>query len=239
MKKIVYLFSILFLIFSCSSEEVNDPDNIAPGPFSVTILETFTNGANIEWTESIDIDDDPVSYSIYLNGELISAGGTTLTYNFTGLEPETLYEGSIIAEDSRGGTSQDDFFFETEPETLVFNIDASDWIWDSSPEGEGIREVRGAGFEIPYYENATSYQLEILDYSIVWIDGTNAPQSGIYTWTNESQNDPIFKLLNGTDYVAYLSSLSVNTVNAEYQNFIEYITSRTGEAQIIITLSNN
>lgn len=53
---------------------------------------------------------------IYLNEELISTGGIVLSYNFTGLEPETLYDGYILADDGNGGTSQAGFFFETEPE---------------------------------------------------------------------------------------------------------------------------
>ncbi len=90
MKKYTYLFTTLTLLFNCSSEDDgnNDPNNLNPGPFSVTILETRMDGANIEWTEAIDIDDDPVTYSIFLEDELISIGGTALSYNFTGLEPE-------------------------------------------------------------------------------------------------------------------------------------------------------
>ncbi|MBC3759264.1 hypothetical protein H7U19_12670 [Hyunsoonleella sp. SJ7] len=237
MKKFIYTFAILFLLTNCSSEDdSNDPNNRNPGPFSVTILDVFIDGADIEWTEAIDLDDDPVTYSIYLNEVLISTGGTTLNYAFTGLEPETVYDGYILADDGNGGTSQANFFFETEPETLVFTVDASDWIWDSSPEAGGTREVRGAGFEIPYYENAVSYQIEILNYSITWVDGTVDTQTGVYTWTNESQNDPIYVLLSDSSkYVASLTGISINTVNPDYNDFIDSITSREGEAQVIIT----
>jgi len=115
MKNYLYLILFTFSLINCSSEDDTiDPDNIAPGPFSVTILETRIDGASIEWTEAIDIDDDPVTYSIYLNDQLVSIGGTALTYNFNGLDPETLYDGTIVADDGRGGISEDDFSFVTQ-----------------------------------------------------------------------------------------------------------------------------
>lgn len=52
MKNFSYVFAILFLVFNCSSDDNNDTNNIDPGPFSVTILETRMDGANIEWTEA-------------------------------------------------------------------------------------------------------------------------------------------------------------------------------------------
>lgn len=235
MKKFTYLFVILFTFCNCSSDDGNDdPSNIAPGPFSVTILETRMEGANIEWTESIDIDGDAITYSIYLNDQLISTGGTALSYNFTGLDPETNYDGYIIADDGRGGTSQSDFFFVTEPETIILTINASDWIIDSFPEAGGTREIRGAGFEIPVYDDAISYQLEILDYTIVF-NGDTISESGVYTWTNESQNSPVTVISGTGQYGLQLSLLSVNTTNSQYDVLIDYITSREGEAQVIIS----
>lgn len=237
MKHYAYLFVLSFLLVNCTSEDDGgDPNETTPGPFSVTILETYIDGADIEWTEAIDIDDDPITYSIYLNDQLISTGGTTLSYNFTGLEPETLYDGNIVADDGRGGTSEAGFFFETDPETLIFTVDVSDWIIDSFPEAGGTREYRGSGFEVPIYEGAVSYQLEIIEYSIVWIDGTIINHTGVYTWTNESHNDPVYIFPNDNEnYKITLSTSSVNTISSTYDTFTDYITSGQGEAQVIIT----
>lgn len=68
MRKYIFVFAILITLFNCSSEDdsSNNEDNRDPGPFSVTILETRMDGATIEWTESIDLDDDTITYSIYL-----------------------------------------------------------------------------------------------------------------------------------------------------------------------------
>lgn len=127
-----------------------------------------------------------------------------------------------------------------DPNKKYFTVSASDWVWDSFPESGGTREVRGAGFKIPIHDNAISYKLEILDYSIVAINGNVITRSGTFTWTNESQSDPIYLPPNDLgNYVAYISSLSINTENTDYGAFIDYITSRSGTAQVIITLEDN
>lgn len=237
MKKFLYIFSIV-LAFSCSSDEDSNPsDNIAPGPFSVTILETRIDGATIEWTESIDIDDDAVTYSIYLNDQLISTGGTTLSYNFTGLDPETLYDGNIIADDGNGGTSEAGFFFETEPEVVISTLEPTFWIVDSFPEAGGTRFVYGNGFLVPRDEDATSYQLEVIDYMF---DGFPYKVGTVYNWTNEDQNNVDVTYDEATDqFRVQLTGVSVNTVNPNYNDFVNNVEGVTGEGELIVTFGNN
>ncbi|WP_298554862.1 hypothetical protein [uncultured Algibacter sp.] len=148
-----------FLITSCSTTE-NDPNNSNPGIFSANTIETTVNGATIEWTESIDPDEDTITYAIILEEQEIASGNTGLTYTFSKLEPETNYEGYIEARDNNGGTSQAPFFFTTEPEVIVktLNIEYRHW------EGSGDYGIV-AYFEVPAVDNAISYHLEILDYT--------------------------------------------------------------------------
>ncbi|MFD2917372.1 hypothetical protein [Psychroserpens luteus] len=161
MKNLIYVFALTLLLFNCSSEDDdnNNPNNIVLRPFSVAILETRMDGANIEWTEAIDDDDDAVTYSIYLDDQLISTGRTSLTYNFTDLDPETSYDGN-------GGTSLTDFFFVTEPETIILTINARDWIINSFPEAGETREVLVTGFEVPVYELAITDSISSEDNSL-------------------------------------------------------------------------
>jgi hypothetical protein len=233
MKNLSYLFVLSILLFNCSSEDDgNAPNNTTPGPFSVTILETRMDGASIEWTEAIDIDGDAITYSIYLNDALISTGGTSLSYNFTGLDPETLYDGYIIASDGKGGTSRADFFFETEPEIVRITVNAADWIYDSFPEAGGTRELRGAGYEVPFYADAVSYQLEIIAYTMV-LDGVTYNVTGTYTWTNSSQNSPV-SIGDAGQYRVTLAGLSINTISSNYDESVAYMESRAGTAEVII-----
>lgn len=174
MKNLIYVFAFTLLLINCSSEydDDNNPNNIVPRPLSVTILETRMDGANIEWTEAIDIDDDDdddaVTYSIYLDDQLISTGRTSLTYNFTGLDPETSYDGN-------GGTSQTDFFFVTEPETIILTINARDWIINSFPEAGETREVLDTAFEVPVYELAIT-------------DSISSEHNSLYTYEIYNEN---------------------------------------------------
>jgi hypothetical protein len=236
MKKITYLFAILFLLFNCSSEDNNDPNNREPGPFSVTILETRMDGANIEWTESIDIDDDAITYSIYLEDQLISTGGTTLAYNFTGLDPETSYDGFIIAGDGNGGTSQTDFFFVTEPEVTVETINAVYWLHDSYPEGNGTRMEWRMGFLIPFHEDAVLYNLHIDE---ILFAGFSYSQNTISSWTNESQPTFTYYDEEANGYRVWELPGSINTVHPEYDETVNNIMNVSGTAELITTFSNN
>lgn len=93
MKHYSYLLFLTMLLFNCSPDDDNNPDNNPPSSFSANTTDTSTNGATIEWTEAIDPDDDNVTYAIILEGQEIASGGSALIYTFSGLEPETNYEG--------------------------------------------------------------------------------------------------------------------------------------------------
>ncbi|MFK7833066.1 MAG: hypothetical protein AB8B52_07310 [Winogradskyella sp.] len=237
MKHYAYLFVLSFFLVNCSSEDDgNNPNETIPGPFSVTILETRMDGANIEWTEAIDIDDDPITYSIYLNDQLISTGGTTLSYNFTGLEPETSYDGYIIADDGRGGTSEAGFFFVTEPEVTIETINAVYWLHDSYPEGNGTRMEWRMGFLIPFEENATLYQLQIDE--IVYA-GYSYSQNKESTWTNESQPSFTYFDEEANGYRVWELPGGINTTHPDYDIFLNDLMNVSGTAQLTITFGSD
>lgn len=153
------LLIIICLFLNCTTND-EASNNTDPGLFSANTTETTTNGATIIWTESIDSDEDTVTYAIILEGEEIASGGTTLTYSFSGLEPETNYEGYIEARDGNGGTSKALFFFTTEPEVIIQTLNIK-YRWWEGAGGYGIV----AYFEVTAIDNALSYHLEILDYT--------------------------------------------------------------------------
>ncbi|WP_204346611.1 fibronectin type III domain-containing protein [Psychroserpens algicola] len=174
-KPLVIIFVLLFT--ACSNDE-DDPNNTAPGIFSTNTIETRFNGATIEWTESNDPDGDEVSYAIILDGQEIASGGTSLSYSFSGLEPETLYEGYVEARDGNGGTSQAPYFFTTLPEVIIFEVDIQCRWWEGSG-GYGIVNY----FEINAVEDAVSYYVEILEYSP---DPIPSNVGRTYSWTPDS-----------------------------------------------------
>jgi len=172
---IFILVSLIVLFTNCSSDDSDNSDNNPPGLFSANTTDTRFDGATIEWTASIDPDEDNVTYAIILDGVEITSGGTTLIYSFTGLESETNYEGYIEARDGNGGTSQASFFFTTEPEVIIQTLNIQ-YRWWEGAGGYGIV----AYFEVPAVEDAISYNLEILDYTPDVIP-SNIGRS--YSWT--------------------------------------------------------
>ena len=241
---LILTFSTGLIVTNCSSSDDSNNDNNPPGLFSAYAFDARVDGASLEWTEAIDTDDDPVTYNIVLEGELIAAGGSVLTYNITGLEPDTIYEGYVEARDGNGGTSTADFSFVTEPEVIIFNVDASWWIRDQFPEGNGLRTLFRAGFIVPYYENATAYQIEILDYALFgYITSGDQDQNGhIYTWTNESQSTPIGLVFEDQtipgDYGVAFGKTSINTISSDYDSTITNYEATTGEARVTVIIGN-
>ncbi|WP_299226629.1 hypothetical protein [uncultured Psychroserpens sp.] len=178
MKAYSYLVIFTIFLFMACSDSENDPDNNPPGIFSSNTIETRFDGATIEWTEAIDPDDDEVTYAIILDGQEIASGGTTQSYSFSGLEPETNYEGYVEARDGNGGTSQAPYFFATEPEVIIIEVDIECRWWEGAG-GYGIVNY----FEVTAVEDAISYHLEILDYAP---DPIPSNVGRTYTWTPET-----------------------------------------------------
>ncbi len=177
MKNYAYILIVALLIFTGCTDN-DDPNNTAPGIFSANTTDTRFDGATIEWTESLDPDGDDVTYAIILDGQEIASGGTTLSYSFSGLEPETLYEGYVEARDGNGGTSQATYFFTTEPEVLIFEVNIECRWWEGAG-GYGIVNY----FEVEAVEDAVSYHVEILEYSP---DPIPSNVGRTYSWTPDS-----------------------------------------------------
>lgn len=134
MKKIPFTLVLIFLLFNCSSDsvetnnndnnlnddEIVDDINLAPSEFEITISNISGNSALLEWTQSIDPENESVTYSIYLDGTLYLEDTTDLTFEFTELTELTIYSGSIIAKDTNNNTTEVNFSFETEKYYLKF-----------------------------------------------------------------------------------------------------------------------
>lgn len=236
------LICVTLILTSCSTDSENDPNNSAPGLFSANALGTGIDTGNVEWTESIDTDDDTVTYAIFLEDQEIASGITGRTYDFSGLEPDTAYSGYVESRDRRGGTSTANFDFLTEPEVIIFTVNASWWIKTQYPEGTGLRTAVRGGFVIPYYEYATSYKIEILDYGFGDTTISEEEIGRTYAWTNESQSTPIGAVLGGQpeneNYSAALNGASINTVSQGYEDLINLYESIHGEARVTVIIGN-
>ncbi|MCC9019763.1 fibronectin type III domain-containing protein [Flavobacterium lipolyticum] len=110
MKKLYSIIAFLFIIMSCSKDDLNTEEkikNLAPNDFEMKIKEVSHNSATITWNQVIDPENDPITYSIFLNQSLLIGGLSELTYKLANLTESTNYTVQIIAQDSfRNKTSK-------------------------------------------------------------------------------------------------------------------------------------
>ena len=227
---LLILFNCCFL--SCTSDAEEDPNNNAPGIFSANTTDTTVEGATIEWTESLDFDDDPVTYTIFLEGEEITNGISSLTYSFTGLESETSYTGYVESRDGKGGTNKANFSFTTEPEVIISTVDVAI-----------VETISGTSFNIDAVfiiepiTNAKSYTIEVLEMN----PDSNPTRIGLtYTWTPEDYDDTKIRVTDG-NFVFYGMDYGAGaaiTNTAAIAQARAFYAGVTGKARVTITIGN-
>lgn len=188
LKTFIYLLGIPSLLLMNGCTTGGDDDNIAPGIFSTNTVDTRVDGATIQWTESVDPDGDSVTYAIILEGTEIASGSSTLTYSFSGLEPETLYQGYVEARDGNGGKSRADFFFTTEPEVIILEIIVEEFLRETTANCTGVDTALeiAAGVLVPKQEGNVTYNLSFSTLTLN--NGNSTIAAASRTWTNSNFN---------------------------------------------------
>lgn len=114
MKKSI-LILILIILISCSSDNSSDNNtNNSPSNFDISVSEITRISATINWTESIDPENENINYDIYLNEILVVENIIERNYNFENLDINTLYNGKVVAKDESNNTLEKQFSFTTE-----------------------------------------------------------------------------------------------------------------------------
>ncbi len=105
--KILFLTSLILLVFSCNSDDNQPTINNNPSAFTVTQGAETNTGLTINWTASVDPDNHEVIYAVYLNGDLIIEDLNTLTYI---IEYNLFLSGEntilVVASDGFGGITE-------------------------------------------------------------------------------------------------------------------------------------
>lgn len=132
MKKKYFKLLIVFLVLGCSKddqlielievieEEKEEIVNLPPNNFDVNIHNISHDNAMINWSESVDPEDEAVSYTVYLNEKLIIENISEFTHQFIDLEELTAYSGKIIANDTSNNKTEANFSFKTEKYYLKY-----------------------------------------------------------------------------------------------------------------------
>ena len=121
--KLVGLFGLVSVTFGActktgalsapSPDDPSIPENRPPGTFDVRIDSLTANSVVLRWDDAKDEDGDSVHYSIELNGKAIVSDLSVNAYKLTGLSETSHYTGEVTATDSKTGTSNSSFSFQT------------------------------------------------------------------------------------------------------------------------------
>tara|TARA_B100000949_G_C14237393_1_gene431825 strand:- start:79 stop:1272 length:1194 start_codon:yes stop_codon:yes gene_type:complete len=105
--KLLLVLTIALTVYSCSKD--ND-EGVSSFNFQVEIQNVTDRSASISWNHPLN---ENVTYSVYLNDEVVEESFKTTAYTFTKLDPEIVYNGKIIATNG-SQTATANFSFETE-----------------------------------------------------------------------------------------------------------------------------
>ncbi|WP_462248776.1 YHYH protein [Ekhidna sp.] len=224
------LISVLFLIASCGGDDgAGGTVNSNPGSFIVTVNTTGTTTASISWTASEDPDGDNVTYDVQLGSSNVSEDQSLRSYDFTGLDANTSYSGSVVANDGNGGSASASFSFTTSSEggnqnpgsftvtvgDLTHNTANISWTSATDADGDAITySIELDSDEIASGETGTSYQLTSLasgvsfSGKIIASDGNGG--------TSESAFDFVSYVVDISQYTSMPGYVSHTLVDCNY-----------------------
>jgi hypothetical protein len=151
----------MFVVFALASCKKNNPsdnstdppsppnvDNKAPSQVSVSLGSCSWDTASISWTKSVDPDNDPVSYKVYLNDELKTANYKSLGYTFRNLKEVTSYRVKIVAVDSKSKETASELDFSTKKYWLKYlrKVDYGLLTNNSSKKCGGMLKANDGGY---------------------------------------------------------------------------------------------
>lgn len=123
MKKYIALLSF-FIILSCGSDDDNNQP-VDPYIFEmeVTVSNITLHEASVSWNEPLPSEWSNVVYKVVLNNETIADGLQASEYNFTNLEENTVYNGTVFAVGNNGQNVSANFSFTTQP--YIFDMEVT------------------------------------------------------------------------------------------------------------------
>ncbi len=111
--KSLFLFSAIATLVACSKPNQQEEPNRPPASFTVSVTNVSYNTATLTWTAAADPENEPVTYSIELNGQSVAAAQSATTYQLTSLVKNTAYSGKVVAKDVSGNNTAISFTFNT------------------------------------------------------------------------------------------------------------------------------
>lgn len=130
---------MLLTFAACKKSE--DNSNKPPQSFSVSASEVKPTSAQLNWTAAKDPENQTVTYSVELKGQVVAADLSITNIKLENLTENTAYTGKVIAKDAAGLTTESSFSFSTSnsPAPSAFTVTlykatykAIEIIWNTS-----------------------------------------------------------------------------------------------------------
>lgn len=240
MKKIISILLLLILL-SCSNEEALPHQNSAPEEIKLEKITFEGKTVTIDWNTVLDVDDDLIHYSLYINSILVEK--TTKSISTSLLEYNNEYRGRIIATDKNGGVSELEFTFETpKSKILLFSDSSQNLIAHDLITNKTLWESNTS-----YIEAHTAYKNMIFSgvkglYGINILTGEIEWTSSLSTNYNEYRNI----ITDNTNVYGFDASSKLYCVNIESKeklwdrSFLNYYaTLSIDETRVFVSSRNN
>ena len=125
-KLVIKLFVILLMCISCSSDDGSSNNNstnpsvdLTPSNFTTSVKHLGHISTTINWTASSVTDNSNITYSVYLDNQIIASSLNSLELYISNLQPNTSYSGFVRAHNGSAYTDSS-FNFTTIP-TKIYN----------------------------------------------------------------------------------------------------------------------
>jgi hypothetical protein len=111
MRKLCTLVLLIAAFSACTKNQ--DNVNKPPQSFTVSVADVKPTTAQLNWTAAKDPENQAVTYSVELKGQVVATGLSVTNFKLETLTENTSYTGKVIAKDPAGITTESSFSFST------------------------------------------------------------------------------------------------------------------------------
>jgi len=179
--------------FSLKTKQFADPNAPIPQVSNLTANNITNNSATLNWDTATISDNSTITYTIYVDGDLVSSDLIETSYIFENLEPDTTYSGVLLAISTNQKSAALDFEFTTLPDPSEVPLTGFTFFRGTTTSFEGKSFVQLIPIFTPANANAVDLVWTSSDETIASVDKSGyvtTKNIGITTITATSVDTP-------------------------------------------------